>query len=36
MPNCVTVDVVEITDGDTLTTKGSAGHTETVRLKGFP
>lgn len=34
MPNRVTVDVVDVTDGDTLTVEGAAGHTETVRLWG--
>ncbi len=35
MPDTVTVDVVDVTDGDTLTVEGSAGHTETVRLWGI-
>jgi endonuclease YncB( thermonuclease family) len=35
MPNRVTVDVVDVTDGDTLTVEGSAGHTEIVRLWGI-
>lgn len=35
MPDILTVDVVDVTDGDTLTVEGSAGETVTVRLWGI-
>lgn len=35
MPERLTVDVVDVTDGDTLTVEGSAGETAQVRLWGI-
>ena len=35
MPETITVDVVEVTDGDTLTVEGSAGDRVDVRLWGI-
>lgn len=35
MPDILTVDVVVVTDGDTLTVEGSAGETVTIRLWGI-
>jgi len=35
MPDILTVDVVDVTDGDTLTVEGSAGEAVTVRLWGI-